>query len=191
MTHETAAAPRSGPRIRLADVPRHAPVPVDLALTEADAAAITERLTLNALRKPSLVGTLTPVGRQDWDLDATLGATVVQPCVRTLAPVTTRISDTVARKYRVDAEPVPETEEMEMPEDDAEEPLPATIDLASVFEEALALALPLYPSVEDSAAADKQFGPPGVTPLTDDDLKPLAGLAALKKRMNGDEDDET
>jgi uncharacterized metal-binding protein YceD (DUF177 family) len=189
MTPPPTPHDRSGPRLRLAELPRNGPQAVDLVLSQEESDAIADRLVLRGLRKPSFAGTLTPVGKQDWNLDATLAATVVQPCVRTLAPVTTRVTDTVTRRYRAEIDPEPQAEEMEMPEDDTQEPLPAVLDLAAVFEEALALALPLYPSVEDSAAADRQFGPPGVTPLTDADLKPLSGLAALKRRMDGDGED--
>jgi hypothetical protein len=43
------------------------------------------------VRKLRFIGTLEPEGAQDWRLTADLGATVVQPCVVTLAPVTTRL----------------------------------------------------------------------------------------------------
>ncbi len=80
---------------------------------------------------------------RDWRLEAKLGATVVQPCVVTAEPVTTRIDDPVTRRYLAQM-PEPQGDEVEMPEDDSAEPLPDVLDLSAVMAEALALALPLY-----------------------------------------------
>ena len=55
--------------------------------------ALAEELGLLDLRKLRLSGRITPDGDSGWRLDATLGATVVQPCVVTLQPVTTRIDE--------------------------------------------------------------------------------------------------
>ncbi|TCP61994.1 uncharacterized metal-binding protein YceD (DUF177 family) [Rhodovulum bhavnagarense] len=147
-------------------------------------AALAERLGLIALRKLRLAGRLVPEGRRDWRLEASLGATVVQPCVVTLAPVTTRIDAPVIRTYRAEMPPLPEGDEIEMPDDETEEPLPETIDPTQVMEEALALALPLYPRTEGAELAETVIGPPGVAPLTDETAKPFAGLAALKKKLD-------
>lgn len=191
MTAHDSADPIRSTHVRLAELPRQAPSHFHIALPDDTLTAMAARLDLLGLRKVSLAGRLVPVGRDDWDLAATLGATVVQPCVSTLAPVTTRIDAEVERRYRADADTAPAAQETEMPEDDAMDPLPATLDLATVLEEALALALPLYPRAGDADDDEgaRQFAPPGVTPLTDDDLKPLAGLADLKRRMSGDDPD--
>lgn len=156
--------------------------PVRLMPDAAARAAIAERLGLTALRKLRFEGTLSPEGRADWRLAARLGATVVQPCVATLAPVTTRIDTNVLRLYRDDMA-APTGEEVEIPEDDTEEPLPDTLDLGQVMEEALALALPLYPRAEGAEPGNTIVGPPGVSPMRDEDTKPFAGLADLKKKL--------
>jgi hypothetical protein len=62
-------------------------------------------------------------GRARLAAGGRLGATVVQPCVATLAPVTTRIETGVTRRYLADWQE-PEGEEAEMPEDDTTEALP-------------------------------------------------------------------
>jgi hypothetical protein len=49
--------------------------------------------------------------------------------------------------------------------------------------EALALALPDYPRAPDAELEAGQFAAPGVAPMTDDEAKPLAGLAALRDRL--------
>jgi uncharacterized metal-binding protein YceD (DUF177 family) len=93
----------------------------------------------------------------------------------------------VARRYLAEM-PEPEGDEVEMPEDDTAEPLPATLDLFAVLSEALALALPQYPRAEDAELGEAVFAAPGVAPMTDEEAKPLAGLAALRDRLKGPEE---
>jgi hypothetical protein len=57
--------------------------------------------------------------------------------------------------------------------------------------EALALALPPYPRSDSAEVAEFTVTEPGKTPMTQADLRPFAGLAALKgtlgKAQDGDE----
>lgn len=145
------------------------------------------RLDLLALRKLRFAGHLRPDGPRDWRLEAQLGATVIQPCRVTLAPVTTRIDEPVVRRYLARWEEPSETE-AEMPEDDTAEPRPETLDLAAVMAEALALALPAFPRAEGVDPDAQAFTEPGKAPLTDDDIKPFAGLAGLRDRLRRDDD---
>ena len=119
------------------------------------------------------------MGRSDWQLEAQLEATVVQDCVATLEPVRTQLSEPVRRSF-VAALSEPDAAEVEMPEDDSVEPLPASLDVGQVLIEALALALPLYPRADGAPEVEVAVAAPGVQPLTSDDLKPFAGLAALR-----------
>ena len=148
----------------------------DIAPTPAQAAALARLMDANALRKMRFRGRLSPLGAQGWELDATLGATVVQPCVVTLEPVTTRIDQPVHRRFlpmggagaaeiRLDAE-----------EDDALEPLGERIDLGLVATEALALALPAYPRKPGAEL------PAGTPDDEDEVVRPFAALAALRRR---------
>ncbi|SMX41738.1 YceD family protein [Actibacterium lipolyticum] len=157
----------------------------DFAITPdaATCADIAARLGLNALRKLSFRGRAAPKGAQDWILTARLGATVVQPCVATLAPVTTRLDEDVTRTYLAEMPEPVEGEEVEMPDDDTLELLPDMLDLSQVMEEALALALPLYPRATEADMGEAVFTEPGVAPMRDEDTKPFAGLAGLKKRL--------
>ena len=70
-----------------------------------------------------------------------------------------------------------------MPEDDEAEPLPAVLDLSEVMQEALALALPAFPRAEGVELGEAVYTEPGAEPMTEEKVKPFAGLAALKKRM--------
>lgn len=166
--------------LRVADLAGRKPTRFALAPSGQERAAIAEWAGISALPALALTGTLTPKGRSDWYLEAELTATVVQPCVITLAPVTSTLREAVERRYLADM-PQPEADEIEMPEDDSLEPLPATIDLGAVMLEALELALPLYPRAPGAELGALQVSEPGAAPLTDDVLRPFAGLAGMFK----------
>jgi uncharacterized metal-binding protein YceD (DUF177 family) len=158
------------------------PTRFGLAPDAATRAAIAAALEITAVAALQFKGELRPVGRRDIQLDAVLTARVEQPCGITLAPVFTDIRETVVRRYLADWV-APEGTEIEMPEDDTTEALPDVIDAGAVAMEALALALPMYPRAPGADLAQTAFAEPGVTPLQDGDLKPFAGLAALKDRL--------
>lgn len=183
--------PASG-KIAVADLSAKAPTPFDIRPAPEARAEMAERLALDGIRKLRLHGEIRPDGRQDWRLDALLGATVVQPCVVTLAPVTTRIDVPVSRRFlaRMPEIEADDSGEVEMPEDDDIEPLTPVIDLVAVLEEALALNLPLYPRAAHADLGEAVFAEPGVEPLTDKDTKPFAGLAALRDKLAGDDEDD-
>lgn len=143
---------------------------------------IAEELELSALRKLSFEGQITPSGARDWELTGKLGATVVQPCVVTLEPVTTRIDVPVTRRFLRDFE-IPEEEEVEMPEDDTTEPLGQWIDPAQVMIEALALEVPEYPRKDEAELGEMVLTEPGAKPMTDEDARPFAGLGALRDAL--------
>ena len=138
------------------------------------------------VRKLRFEGEIAPEGPTDLRLTATLGATVVQPCVVTLEPVTTRIDESVSRLFSTEIPEIPEGDEVEMPEDDTVEPLPAAINLAQIAEEALALAAPAYPRAEGAELGVTQFTEAGKEAMSDDDAKPFAGLKALRDKLGGD-----
>ena len=155
---------------------------------DADARlALAEMLGIRAIRKLGFSGMIGPDGPTDLTLEAKLGATVVQDCVVTGQPVTTRIDETVQRHYIADMQ-MPDAEEAEMPEDDTAEPLPAEIRLSEVMSEALALALPPWPRADGVDPVDLTVTEPGKTPMSDEDAKPFAGLKDLKARLEGKDD---
>jgi uncharacterized metal-binding protein YceD (DUF177 family) len=134
-------------------------------------------------------GEVRPQGRRDLALVATLEAVVVQPCSVTLAPVTTRITETVERRYLADfAEP--QGDEVELDGNDTDEPLPEVIDPGLVATEALILALPLYPRAEGAALGEASFSPPGAEPLAEVSPRPFAGLASLRATLAPKADDQ-
>ena len=150
--------------------------------------AIARELELSALRKLSFEGRVVAQGSRDWRLEGRLGATVVQPCVITLEPVTTRIDVNVERSYLRDyEEPEMPEAEVEMPEDVTTEPLGAWIDPGAVMREALALEVPDYPRKDQAELGQMVHAEPGTAPMTDEDAKPFAGLAGLRDKLKGDE----
>ncbi len=150
-------------------------------------AAIAADLDLVALRKLDFRGTLQAEGRRDWRLEGQLGATVVQTCVITAEPVTTRIDMPVMRLFRDEPAPGPAAQEggeAEMPEDDRIEPLGTEIDPGAVMIEALALALPDYPRKPGAALGEDGAlvaSPPGAAPIDEASAHPFAALAALRR----------
>jgi uncharacterized metal-binding protein YceD (DUF177 family) len=101
--------------------------------------------------------------------------------------VRTRVDEAVERRYRAGEGTEQPDGEIEMPEDDSIEPLPAVIDLAEVFREALSLALPLYPRADEAAPVDLAVTEPGAAPIGDAVVKPFSGLAALRRRLDGND----
>jgi uncharacterized metal-binding protein YceD (DUF177 family) len=147
-------------------------------------AAIATSLGLLDLPGFTFDGEITTEARGELKLQAKLAARAVQACVVTLAPVPVSLSEAVLRRYLDDWQD-PQGDEVEIPEDDTVEALPAVIDIAAVAIEALALALPLYPRAKGAELGAVEF-PPAGEPAADaeDGRKPLAGLAALLGRKD-------
>jgi uncharacterized metal-binding protein YceD (DUF177 family) len=173
----TDPLPLSHP-VRTAGLSTRTATPFDLRPNGPERAGLAAYLDILAIPEMRFRGTITPTGRRDLVLDGELTARVVQPCVVTLEPVTTRLTERVERRY-VEDFVLPEGDEVEMPEDDGIEPLPQAIDLGAVATEALALALPLYPRAPGAALGETVHAADGVVPLRDADLRPFAGLAGL------------
>ncbi len=188
MERDTGARVAFVHEIRLADLRPDQTHEFRLEPDAGARAAIASDLGIRAVRKLRLAGRLAPLARRDWRLEATLGATVVQDCVVTLAPVTTRVDEPVERTYLADPPALPGGDEIEMPEDDSVEPLPDVLDLGQVMREALALALPPYPHAEGVEPLEASFTEPGTAPMGEDGAKPFAGLAALRDKLARDED---
>lgn len=167
---------------------RH-PTRFNIVPSDAERQAIMETLGLSNLRKLRFVGEIEPKGRKGWTLKATLGATVVQPCIVTLEPVTTRIDETVVRRFELE-EDLPEAgSEMEMPEDDTVELVPEVISAHGIMIESLSLALPAYPRAESAELGEAVFAEKGIVPMSEEDIKPFAGLKSLRDALEKPSDD--
>jgi uncharacterized metal-binding protein YceD (DUF177 family) len=152
----------------------------DLRPDPEEAEALARLLDVRSVRKMRFTGVLRAVG-EALVLEGTLGATVVQSCVVTLDPVSTRIDVPVRRVFRPDlGQAVTREVEVGLDEDDDVEPLSSMLDLGRVAVEALALTLPPYPR-RDGASL------PAETELEDEDEaeRPFAALSALRDRLDG------
>ena len=174
--------PPTSTALRVADLPQNADTPFSLRPDADTMRQIADELGLTTLRKLSFEGKLSATGKSDWRLDARLGATVVQPCVVTLEPVTTRIDANITRFFIKDYQE-PEEPEAEMPDDDRSEPLTSWVDPAAVMIEALALEVPEYPRADGAELGQAVYAKPGVAPMTDEDARPFAGLAPLREKL--------
>lgn len=171
--------------LRVADLPQNAATAFDLRPGPDTQKALAKELGLSGLRKLRFAGQVSAQGRHDWELIGKLGATVVQPCIVTLEPVTTRIDVDVRRLYVADLPDIDE-DEVEMPDDENVERLGKVIDAGAVMAEALTLALPLYPRKDGVEPEATAFAEKGIKPMTDDDARPFAGLAELRDALKKD-----
>lgn len=174
--------------LRVADLPTKRPTKFDVTPDSAVMTAVSENLGLLGLRKLRFQGEISPEAKSGWRLTARLGATVDQPCVLTLTPVTTRLEEDVIRHFVTESEEFETGGETQMPDDDSIETLGPEIDLGEIMVESLALALPLYPKAEGVEVETTIFAEPGVTPMKDEDTRPFAGLKGLRDRL---EDNDT
>lgn len=165
-------------RFRVAHLNPRQPTEFRITPDAATRAALAQELDLTDLANLHFEGRITAEGADAWKVAGKLSARVVQPCVVTLAPVTTAITEDVERYYSPHIVQ-PEDDEVEIPEDDVE-PLGQYIDVATIMTEALALALPLYPRAEGA-----ELAPAPEEPAEEDNTRrPFAGLADLLKKSD-------
>ncbi|MFD1797614.1 DUF177 domain-containing protein [Paracoccus aurantiacus] len=177
--------PASSPlpdRLRVAHLSPARDNEFDLKPDAGARAAIAAEMELSDLPKLRFTGRVRARGSDEWVLDGTLRATVVQPCVVTLDPVTTPLEEQVSLVFSPHVT-TPEEDEIEMG-DETIEPLGQWIDLGAIALEALALALPTHPRKDGAelpeAAADDDAGAASA-----ETRKPFAGLADLMKKDPG------
>jgi uncharacterized metal-binding protein YceD (DUF177 family) len=151
------------------------PLHFTFAPDQAARVAIAAHLGLLELPQLQLKGSFAPQGRGDVALRAQLVAQVVQPCAITLDPVAAQINAPIQRDYLRDyADPT--GQEVELGPDDSEA-MPEYFDVAAIAIEELALSLPPYPRSPGASLGQMLATPKGAAPLTQDVLRPFAGLA--------------
>lgn len=176
--------PRKSALYRVSGLSPRKPQPFEIAPGPEALQQVAEELGILGLKKLRFTGEVSAEGKEDWRLDGHLGATVTQACVVTLEPVNTRIEEDVARRFLANWPPPEEKgEEVEMPEDETIDPLGDQIDLWAVMTEALALALPAYPRADQAELETDSAIPPGADPIEEEETKPFAALADLKKKL--------
>ena len=167
----------------ISELSQNKPFRFDLRWDAGDVAGYLDDLELRALSKLSIKGQIVAEGGKDWRLIATVGASAVQGCVVTLEDVKTRLDVEIERRYLNDfaAYDAELTSEEDL---DAEaEEVPDEINLLDLALETVTLNLDDFPRKDGEELENVLAAPDGVEPLTDDAVKPFAGLAALKAKM--------
>lgn len=145
---------------------------------------VTSQLNLLSLKKMRFFGNLTPLGMGDWKLKGIIRATVEQQCSLTLDPVVTRVDSKFLRNFRKVLDPLVASHTKDgIVIDELDEALNKTIDLEFIFCEELSLLLPDYPKLENSSRLETDYGPPGVSPLTDETSRPFSILSEFRNRL--------
>jgi hypothetical protein len=160
------------------------PKAVDLVPNATERAAIAAFLGLPRVDEMRLKGEIKALGRDRWRLSARLTARLSQHCVVSLSEVAETIDEEIVRDF-MPATDIAEEEiaEFDPEQEDDPDPYESTIDPGAVAVECLSLALDPYPRAPGAEVAVSSVAAPGVTPIKDEDLKPFAGLAALKEKM--------
>lgn len=169
---------------RVADLPQNQPTSFLIQAATEDLQSLAQAVKATAIKKLRFEGRISALGKRDWQLNGDLGFTVVQPCVVTLEPVTTRIDVPVFRQFVAGYEQ-PDEEEFELTDDENTEALGAEINVEEVMKESLALALPLYPRKDNAALPESNFTEPGKKAMSDEDARPFAGLESLRDKLAG------
>jgi len=169
---------------RVADLAQNQKTPFLIQASADELQAWAQDVNATALKKLRFEGSISALGKRDWQLRGELGFTVVQPCVVTLESVTTRVDVSVDRQFVAGYE-APDDEEFELTDDENTEALGTEINVEEVLKESLALALPLYPRKEDASLTESNFTEPGKKAMSDEDARPFAGLGSLRDKLAG------
>lgn len=169
---------------RVADLSQNQQTKFLITPESEELAELAKAVKVTSLKKLRFEGRISGLAKRDWGLNADLGFTVVQPCVVSLEPVTTRVDISVERQFVAGYE-APEEEEFELTDDENTEALGSEINVEEVMLEALALALPLYPRKDSAELSETNFTEPGKKAMTDEDTRPFAGLESLRDKLAG------
>lgn len=169
---------------RVADLPQNQKTSFLIVAEPDEMKELAKEVNVTSIKKLRFEGAINAIGKRDWGIKAALGFTVVQPCVVTLEPVTTRVDVAVDRQF-IAGYAEPDEEEFELTDDENTEALGTEINVEEVMKEALALALPLYPRKDDAALSETNFTEPGKKAMTDEDTRPFAGLERLRDKLAG------
>ncbi len=161
-------------RLRVAHLNPHQPTEFAIRPDAAGRETLAAELGLEGLPKLAFTGRIRAVDGDAWTVEGRLTARVTQPCVITLAPVSTDLNSEFRRVFSPHAA-TPEGDEVEMTDDELE-PLGQFIDLAAIMAEELSLALPLYPRAEGAMLDSPETDTPA-----EQGRKPFSGLADMLK----------
>lgn len=165
---------------------RETPFVFELTPDTAMRDKIAAFLRIEAVPALNFAGEIAARGERGWLVAGEIRAETVQSCVVTLDPVAQSIDERVSRHFEPE-ETLGDQHDLtvDFDDDDAPDGFSDRIDLAAVMIEELALALDPYPRKQDAALETQVFTEPGQRPMTDEDARPFAKLAALKDKLGG------
>lgn len=150
-------------------------------------AALARRFGVAAVGKMSFEAQIRPVG-DGWRVSGVARARVTQPCVVTLEDIAQEIEEPFARLFLPGVEPAGIGDIAPDEAEDPPEPLGTRLDPAEMASEAVALAIDPYPRAPgarfDGVGEETPEGEPG----EGETRRPFSALAALRERMERDED---
>ena len=173
--------------LRVADLPESGMTQAHKADAD-ERAALARRFGVAAVGRMSYEAAIRPAG-DGWRVEGLARARVTQPCVVTLEDIAQEIEEPFSRLFLPDATPAGLADIDPDEDEDPPEPLERTLDPAEIASEIVALAIDPYPrapGADFKAAA----GPAEAEaePEEGEKKKPFAALAALRERMERDED---
>lgn len=152
------------------------------AASPSECAALARRFGVEAVWAFSFQIEAAPWGPGGLRLRGRAEARLTQTCVVSLEPLEKVVSEPVER-FLAPANRLAEAQALLDPDlDEAPEPLGGPVDLGEIAAETVALAIDPYPRAPGAAFEGARSAPPGVAPLTDEQARPFAALAALKVR---------
>ena len=145
---------------------------------EAERAALRRRFGLTALDRLEAEIGLVRAG-EDVVASGRITAEAVQNCIATAAPVSARIDEPFALRFRPESGDGGD-DEVELAEDDLDTIFyqGASIDVGEAVAQTLALALDPYPRADGASEALSEAGV-----KNEGEAGPLGGLAALRDRL--------
>ena len=171
-------------RIEIASLYLEEPNPFLFVPRRGAAAAIAVDIGAIEIKKLRFEGAVVSTGTSNWRLTGQLGATVIQECVVSLAPVKTRLDVDVVRNFT--AEETAETARPYAPVPELDiEFVARSIDLAAVARETLLLELPIYPKIEGAESKLSNFSGGTEPDFNEDGRRPFASLSELRNRLCG------
>ena len=160
---------------------RNVETPFRIAAEPAELAELARFLEVERVDRLTLAGFISPTDGDGWRVRGRLVAKLEQSCVVSLAPIRVR-HDAEVERYYLPADQIAPEPEILFSHDDADAPDPFTdsIDPARLAVDSLVLMIDPFPRAEDAQLDSHTFGPPGITPLSDEASRPFASLASLK-----------
>ena len=140
-------------------------------------------LDLRKISKVTIFGEISAEGNKNWLLNAKIGASVTQSCVVTMEDVSTRIDENITRHYFADIDKHDENFTSVEELDADAEGIPDEINLLDLTIESISLNLSDFPRKDGIIIDPVLSAPEGIKPLTDDAVKPFAGLASLRDKL--------